>query len=265
MSSVEENIDRVPVEDNVIEGDFKIEQDWSDAEAMEAEAMGWIPPDRSKKLPEGKKFVGPKEYMERNPLYSKMKTLESSIGELTEHYQRVSEKDRKAAEDKYEAQITALKAKKVEAMDEGDHKAVVDIDEAIRTTEKPKEEPKGDPVFDKWVASNSWYTDNQYLSVQADLIAEKYVGKGLRGKAVLDATEEHMKKAYPDQFKTERDRPSAVEGDTRGAPRKTSDELSEKDLTADERTIYRKFERLGAFPKDTDKQKYFKDAIDLRD
>lgn len=264
MSSVEENIDRVPVSDNVI--DMEIKQDWTDAEAQEAEAMGWIPPDRSKKLPEGRKFKGPVEYMEGNPLYSKMKTLESSIGQLTEHYQKVSERDRKAVVEEYEAKIETLKAKKVEAMDEGNHQAVVDIDEAIRTTEKPAEEPEADPVFDSWVANNDWYEKDNFLSVQADTIAEKYLGKGLRGKELLDTMTTHMKKAYPDSFKTERDRPSAVEGDTRGAPRKPSNgELTEKDLTADERTIYRKFEHLGAFPTDKDKQKYFKDAVDLRD
>ncbi|MDY6959498.1 MAG: hypothetical protein SVK08_10110, partial [Halobacteriota archaeon] len=51
----------------------EVEVTWSPEEASEAEAMGWIPPERAKKLPEGKEYVGPVEYMERNPLYRQMK------------------------------------------------------------------------------------------------------------------------------------------------------------------------------------------------
>lgn len=253
---------REPIVADPVEGEEVIEQAWSDAEAQEAESMGWIPPDRSKKLPEGKTFLDPVKYMERNPLYGRMKSLESSFGQLTEHYQKASERDRETAKKEYEAKIESLNAKKVEALDAGEHKTVVDIDEAIRTTEKPVE-PVHDPVFDLWAKDNDWYIKDKFLAVQADNIAQKYLNEGVLGKAMLDETTKDIKKGYPDRFKTARSRPASVEGDT-GKPAGKTKELSEKDLTAEERTIYRNFEKIGSFPKDEHKQQYFKDAVAAR-
>lgn len=258
---------QIPNEGTIIEEEStEIEQNWSDDEALEAEAMGWIPPDRSKKLPEGKKFVGPKEFMERNPLYKKMKSLESTVGQLNSHHHRVLENEQKKAEKTYHAEIERLKAEKVTALDEGDNKRVVEIDEEIRTTDKPEVKPEADPVFDAWTNENSWYTEDKFLSVEADNIAEKYLAKGLRGRELLDATAEHIKTAYKDRFKPEkRDRPAAVEADTRGGQRSSSKSSSEKDLTLDEREVFKNFERMGVFKDDKEVSKYIKEVIDLRE
>jgi len=255
-----------------MEADLKIEEpeevnevdiDWSESEAAEAEAMGWIPPDRAKKLPEGKKFVGPKEYMERNPLYSKMKSLETSFEQLNNHYHKVSETERKKAEKEYIKEIETLKAEKIKALDEADHQRVVDIDEKIRTTEKPVNEP--DPVFEKWVGKNEWYQNDPFLRVEADRIGERYLASGMKGQALLDATHEHLKQAYPDKFANkERARPPQVEGST--PPVKPgSKKLSVSDLTADEKTVYKNFESMNVFKTDDEKQKYLREVVELRD
>lgn len=256
---------QVGEEGSTIEGESKeIEQKWSEDEALEAESMGWIPPERAGKLPEGKKFIAPKEFMERNPLYNKMKNLESTMEQLNSHHQRVLENDRKQSEKKYKEDISKLKAEKVEAIKEGDGERVVQIEDAIENTEKPQQE--SDPVFDLWVKNNDWYEKDSFLSVEADMVAEKYLAKGLRGKELLDAMTSHVKSLHKDKFEPEkRERPAAVEGDTRGAPRKTSTSITEKDLTPDERQVFKNFERMNVFNDDKAKASYFKDVIELRE
>lgn len=252
-------------EGTTIEGESKdITPEWSEEEALEAESMGWIPPERATKLREGKKFIAPKEFMERNPLYSKMKNLESTMESLNSHHQRVLENDRKKAEKKYQEDITALKAEKIEAIKEGDGERVVQIEEAIEKTEKPQEE--SDPVFDTWVKDNDWYEKDSFLSVEADMVAEKYLAKGLRGRKLLDAMTTHIKSLHKDKFEPEkRERPAAVEGDTRGGNRSTKKSYTEKDLLPDEREVFKNFERMNVFGDDKAKTKYFKDVVELRD
>jgi len=130
----------------------EIENDWSDEDAAEAESMGWIPPERAGKIPEGKKFVKPKEYMERNPLYKKVKKLEESQRQIASQFQKVSESAKNRAEKEYQGIIAKLEAEKVAALDEGDSLRVVDIDKKIRTAEKPINPVDAvDPVFSAWV------------------------------------------------------------------------------------------------------------------
>lgn len=251
------------VEEEVIEEVNEVEIDWSEDEAAEAQTMGWIPPDRAKKLPEGKKFIGPKEYMERNPLYNKMKSLETSFDQLNNHYHKVSETERKKAEKEYIKEIETLKAEKIKALDEADHQRVVDIDEQIRTTEKPVAE--SDPVFDAWLSNNEWYQNDTFLRVEADRIAESYLASGLKGKSLLDATHDHIKQVYPDKFSNkERARPAQVEGSTPPA-KPSSKKLSVNNLTVDEKTVYKNFESMNVFKTDDDKQKYLREVIELRD
>lgn len=256
---------QIPNEGTIIEGESTaIEQDWSDAEAAEAELMGWIPPDRAKKLPEGKSFVGPKEFMERNPLYKKMKSLESTVGQLNSHHQRVLENEQKKAEKHYKDELERLKAEKITALDEGDNKRVVEIDEEIRTTEKPEATPESDPVFDNWSKDNAWYAEDKFLAVQADQIAQKYLSEGVFGQEMLEKMTNDIKSGFPDKFET-KTRPATVESDTRGVNRSSSKTLSEKDLTLDEREVFKNFDRMGVFADDKAKAKYLKEVIDLRD
>ena len=250
-------------EGSTIEAEKQIEPQWSESEALEAEAMGWIPPERAGKLPEGKKFIEPKEYMERNPLYKKMKNLESTMESLNSHHQRVLENDRKQSEKKYQDEISQLKLQKVEAIKEGDGERVVQIEDAIEKTEKPQ--PESDPVFDKWAESNEWYTTDKFLAVEADKVAQGYLSQGLRGIELLNTMSEHMKELYPKKFEPEKARPAAVEGDTNGGKRPSSKGATEKSLTADEREVFKNFERMNVFADDKAKTAYFKDVIELRE
>jgi len=266
MNAKVEDVDLVAaVEDGVkdeITQDVKVT--WTPEEASEAEAMGWIPPERAKKLPEGKEYVGPVEYMERNPLYRQMKELKSSFAQLNSHYQKVSEVEHKKAEKEFNEKIASLKAEKVKALDEADHSRVVEIDEEIRTTEKPTEEKADNTVFNEWVKENKWYEDDSFLRVEATKVGEILYSDKLYGAELLDAVKDHLKQAYPDKFSNPaREKPSAVEGGTTKPTR--SKKATVESLTADERTIYNNFERMGVFSDEGSAEKYIKEVIALRD
>ncbi|MBW2647553.1 MAG: hypothetical protein JRE23_15540, partial [Deltaproteobacteria bacterium] len=177
---------------------------------------------------------------------------------------RVAENEHKKAEKEYKDVIERLKSEKVAALDEGDNRRVVELDDQILNTEKPVEEPQEDVVFKQWNKGNEWYDNDQFLAVQADMVAQQYLNKGLRGKELLDTMTEHMKTAYPDRFKKDSDRPASVEGGT-VRPRTPSKNLSEKDLTPDERAVFKNFNRMNMFKDDAAKTKYFKEVIELRD
>jgi len=243
----------------------EVVQDWSDEEAAEAEAMGWIPPERAGKLPEGKKFKGPQEYMQANPLYRKMKEMENSFNQLNSHYQKVSETEHKKAAQQYEATIAQLKAEKVQALDEADHTKVVEIDEQIRTTEKPVEEKPVDNTFQEWVSENDWYEKDDFLRIEAEKTGQAMYSDKLYGKPLLEAVKAHLKEAYPQKFgNPKRQKPAAVDSGN-AAPKSSGSKVSVKDLTQDERTVYENFKRMNVFKTDAEAKKYLAEVVELRD
>lgn len=260
MAAAEAGMQEEPKQEQVIE------PDWTTEQAAEAEAMGWIPPERSGKLPEGKSFVGPVEYMKRNPLYSKVKELESGLSRLNEHYQKVSEVEHEKAKKAYEDRIAELEAQKIEALDNAEHAKVVEIDKELRSTKEPEAEKQQDSSdFQEWVKENDWYENDSFLRIEATKVGEILYSDKLYGKPLLNAVKEHLKQAYPDKFKNpERDKPSPVEGAS-ARPTGGSKKATEKDLTADERTIYRNFKNLGVFKEEGSVQKYIDEVIALRD
>ncbi len=235
----------------------------------EAKAMGYR--DDRDKLPEGKKFVGPVEYMERNPLYKKLKVLEGNFSQLNTHYQKVSEMEFKKAEKEFESKLKTLKAEKVTALDDADHKRVVEIDEEIRATEKPVEAKAGNSQeFESWIKDNDWFNTNKFLQVQAQIVGER-LSYDMQGKELLDAVKDHLKRAHPEEFtNSNRSKAAAVESGS-NVRKLNGKKPSSKDLTADEATVYKNFKRMGTFTGKTEdesrsmEQKYFEEVIATRE
>lgn len=74
--------------------------------------------------------------------------------------------------------------------------------------------PPSDPVFDSWLAQNSWYNDPD-MAIEAEAIAYKLRKKGTKddGLAFLDKVKDEMKKQFPEKFgNPRRSQAGAVEG-----------------------------------------------------
>jgi len=239
----------------------------------EAEGQGWqsdFEGDNKKTaaefLHDGKFFTEIKELKSQN------KKLAKSFDNLTDHYEKVRINDQRKSEQDYQDRIDKLKSEKVLALDEGDNQRVVDIDEQLRTTEKPIQQPEVNVngEFDDWLKDNSWYDDSEFLRVEADSIGQQYYDQGKRGKQLFGAIENHIRRKYPGDFENEkRSRaPTVEEGSTMNSqlndkPNGNS-KATFKDLTREEQKIFNEFKADGIFKNDDMIQKYYNDVLEVR-
>lgn len=252
--------------DQEIKEELEIEKTWTDEQEKEAETMGWISPEKSEHLPTGKKYLGPVEFMERNPLYKRVKHLESSYSQLNSHYHNVAANEKQKAEKEYREKIEKLKSEKVKALDDDDNQRVVDIDEEIRTSERPGNK-EFDQEFSTWKGQNSWFDSDPELKDYADYIGPKYADEhpGVPYAQILAHVTETVKKTFPGKFtNSNRSRPASVEGDTQ--PRIAGKTMTEKDLTSDEYKVFKNFDAMGVFTdkEGKDRKKYINEVIELR-
>ena len=135
----------------------------------------------------------------------KMDGLESGLKMLKTHNDTV-----------YNAQVVALKGKiaelktqRVEAVEDGDNKAVAVIDTQIKDiSEIPDKLPEGDgmpdPVFLDWQDKNDWYEDAE-MKAYADWQGDNNVAlRGLPQKKFLESITNMVKDNFPENFKTKK-------------------------------------------------------------
>jgi len=242
--------------------------DDTDEQIKEAEAQGWSSEYEGDNKKTASEFIHDgKFFKEIGELKSKNKKLSQSFDQLTTHYEKVRANDLRKAETDYQEKIEQLKSEKVQALDEGDNRRVVEIDEQLRTTEKPVVD-NINPVnadFDNWVKTNGWYDDSEFLRVEADSIGQQYYDQGKRGTQLFTAIEKHIKRKYPNDFENEnRSRPASVEGGTNGNPKSTSGKAAIKDLTRQEREVFERFKSNGIFKTDESIQTYLNQVMEVR-
>jgi len=241
---------------------------------VELEQMeeGWIPPEREDQL-NGKKFLTAEEYKERGKFFKKIDSqqkvidrLENSISHINEHNQRTHERELKKQRAEYEQTIEQLKQEKIAALDEGDSKRVVEIDEAMRKAEMPEPPPPQKaiaPEFEQWKQENQWYDTDKELREYADMIGDGYMVRNPNGslKALYQFAENEVKARFPDKFENkQRQSAPSVEGGGSPVTKKTTSKL-----TAEEQAMMDDLGVAGYLKTDADKQKYIKDVIANRD
>jgi len=250
----------------------KVEIEYTEIE-QEAIEEGWIPPDRFEKAGKDTDFKTAEQFMENSSFFRKIKDqrkqiedLQSTVAGITDHQNKVAKRDLADQKSKYEETISELKAQKVQALDEGDHKQVVDIDEKIRKTQEPVAAPQNNTaIIDTWKAKNSWYESNEFLGMEADILSSEYANRGEPLESALTKIEAHLKRKYPAEFENKnRNKAPNVEGGS-NLPANKGKIASDKDLTPDEKTVYAKFNRMGVFEDDKARKQYFAQVIKLRD
>jgi len=237
-------------------------------QVAEAESQGWQADFDGDNKKSASEFIHDgKFFKEIGELKSKNKKLSQSFDQLTTHYEKVRANDLKKAEENYQEKIDQLKSEKVQALDEGDNRRVVEIDEQIRTAEKPVAEniTPHNNEFDDWVKTNGWYDDSEFLRVEADSIGQQYYDNGKRGTQLFTAIEKHIKRKYPNEFENEsRSRPASVEGGANGSPKPASGKASIKDLTQQERQVFERFKSNGIFKTKESVQTYLEQVMEVR-
>lgn len=182
-----------------------------------ARESGWTPKEDFKGDPE--KWVDAKEWVERAPLFDEMKklrrkakALEGTVNQLKDHYQRVEE-------NAYKRAVDTLKAEKMKALEEGDHKRVMEVDDELDELRNKKvqtvQAPQVDPAYERWLESNTWYDTNAELREYADFVGLRYAREnpGKSPEEYWDYAARRTREQFPDRFQNaRRSSPSPVEG-----------------------------------------------------
>jgi hypothetical protein len=179
----------------------RVSADKTSTYSKQARKDGWVPqedwieqgkdPDDWVDAPE---FVRRGELMDRIKGQSKaLKTESKRIKELEEQVKLLAEHNRKIAQVEYEKAKKALRSQKIEALEEQDHEAVLEIDDKLSELEEAAKEsqanaetdaaaqvaeateaaPMPKPVAD-WLEQNSWYKEDPILMGAADVYAKQY-------------------------------------------------------------------------------------------
>lgn len=238
-----------------------------DPVSEKAKGMGWKPKEQFEGDPD--MWVDAGEFIRRQPLFDEIHKYKKRYTELEKNIQKFKEHNLKVEEAAYKRALDTLKAEKLKALEEGDHQAVIEIDERISEAKasKPKPETVQNP-FNEWVKENDWYVNDPLKAEYADQAGARYVSmnpgcppeeafeyaaKAVKMKFKADFTTESAK---PERREDSRSRISAVESG-RSAPIKPSkwDQLSDE-----EKHIAMPFVRDGFITK----EKYAEDYLAIK-
>lgn len=225
---------------------------------QKARDLGWVP----KEEYEGDEthWLEAAEFVRRQPLFEKidkqnreLKEMKRTMAQFSQHHARVRETEYKRA-------LADLKARKVEAFNEGDAAAIVAIEEkidAVKDAQKQfeveqaaqiKQEAEAiHPEFEAWTSRNTWYTADRAMRAYADAYGTELAAKG--GKTpqeVLKEVEKKVREEFPRKFSNpNRDRPGAVEGKSApAAGGRASSDYTPNDF---ERRVAEKFVKQGLY------------------
>ena len=217
------------------------ERDW----LVEAKKIGW-----------NEEYSGPdkvdaKEYVLRKPLFDQIHSLKKKSRELeaaVRHQRMVQEK---LIEQEREKVIADLTKKRMDAIEEGDAKKVVEVEAQIREKEQSLQSPGGGPPpeFLEFVAENEWYDQDEDMRLFADAkgVALYKANPKKPLKELYAEVAAKVREKFPQAFKNpNRTKPSAVEGTTPD-PANVKKDLGWDDIPREYRRIAESQWRAGAF------------------
>lgn len=224
-----------------------------------ASEQGWVPQDQWEGDPD--QWRPAKEFLDRGELFKKIDDQRRELKQLKHTMEEFGKHHAKVREVEYARALATLKAQKKAALEDGDHDAVVEIDEQIAETKEQAKEAAAeaarpapqqhepDPVFVRWQQRNQWYANNRAMKGAADEIARELVLRGEKDpQVILAAVDKEIRKEFPEKFENpNRGKPGVVEGSANRGGRTTKDDFH---MTDDEKRIMNKFVASGAITKE---------------
>ena len=200
--------------------------------------------------------------------------LKDDVGRIVEFNKKQSEKHILELEGK----IQSLKAKREEAVAEGDierfketEKDLIDTANILNTEkatlqEKPKEKPSDETfqkAFTPWVERNGWFSKDEQMTRYAMSFKNDPRMANMNDEEYLSAVEKEVREAFPHKFqKPVPSTPTVSSGSTvrKGAvaPAKT---YSEAGLSYQQKQLLDDYERMGIFKNKEERQAYVKDML----
>lgn len=193
----------------------------SEAE-QKASRLGWVPKDQFKGDPE--KWRPAEEFLDRgmnmlpllqrdnDRLHKGMSRLEKRLEEQARTFEEFQKYNEKAEERAYRRAKAELEAKLEASVQTGDVAAakqatqeLADLEtERPKVVEKPKEVEKNkpDPVFQDWIAENTWFNSDPALTGYATKVFGQ-LEKSMPGKThaeLLAETKRKVMEKFPEDF-----------------------------------------------------------------
>jgi DNA repair exonuclease SbcCD ATPase subunit len=174
--------------------------------------------------------------------------VKTVVKELNEHQKKIAQLERTKA-------LKELKARKVEALQESDHAAVVEIDEQIEELKEPQAVPQSTaPQIPAEVASwlndpkNEWYHSDPDLNFDMDKLFNFRLKKGRTDfAAMLQEAQDEVAKRYPNKFKpAQSTRTTIVDKETEGRPSGTK-RHTYRDLDEAQIAVAKRFVKMGTY------------------
>lgn len=209
---------------------------------QEAISLGWQPKDQFESDPknEGKKWRSAEDFLDRKPLFDKIDQQGRELKDVKKALQHLANQNKMVEELAYKKAIEELKAQKKQALEEGEHALVVEIDDRIADLKTaavtPPPQPQSaqpHPEFQRWVDRNEWYVKDTKLRNIADGIGLSLAREGKAPQEIMQEVEQQIKNLYPDRFGMKRVPPNP-EGT---GSRKSSGGNAEAMLSPEEKRI----------------------------
>jgi len=237
---------------------------YTPAESLAMEG-GWKPKDEYNGDPA--KWVSAEEFNRRGELFEKIDYQNREIKEMKRAMKEVLDHQGKIREQAYAEALKTLKTQKAQAVEEGDSKVFLAVEEQEEQLKKAwateKQEQKAQvrngpsEVFTSFLMENSWYTKDQEQREYADKTGIAYAKKlGIQPgtatpeqeSAVLEYVVSKVKEKFSSQKKIQ-----SVESGRGGAQTQTSQQSSkgfkESDLSPTEKRAMDNYVRWGVMTK----------------
>lgn len=255
-----------------------IEQDMHDEEehdpvVAKALEQGWRPEDEWDGDPadwvDAKEFVFRGQLMERISQENKTnKKLQSELEGVKKALKELGEHNKKLAKIEYDRALKKLKQEKLNALEEGDHSTVLEIDEQIDSLKetqddydygvddqeeedtRPQYTDEDVKLLQTWVSRNPWFNTDVAMNGAVDALANRYLAKHPEDvEGMLKYVDVEIRKEFPHKFKKRATGQSVTEVNGRGQSKKktVTKKFSEKDLNDEQRTVAKTFVKQGVF------------------
>lgn len=225
---------------------------------LDAREQGWVPKDEFKG--DEHKWVDAGEFIRRGELFAKiesqnkkLKSMEDTLHQFKQHHDKVQE-------NAYKKALADLKAKKKEALVEGDADLVIEVDERIAevkqeqaaaqaAAQRQPAQQEEHPEFTNFKVKNSWYESSVPMRAWADARGTELARQGKSPSEVLRTVEREVREEFPNRFENpNRSKPAGVEATTRGG-KQAEAAYSPNDT---ERMLAKKFVRDGLYKSESE-------------
>jgi len=199
----------------------------------------------------GENKKSPKEYLEVSMRHNKVlkernDRLAEQIDTLNDQMTQLVAFQNEQKQKAINKALAELNAQKKEAISDGDHQRVEEIDDQInKQTVAIK---ANDPILELWLQRNPWYKDNEDLGIEADIIAQqlkatgRFDGSDKDYERLLNTVEKRIKSSFSDKFKNpKKDNPAEVDSGNVSSGRQSSSKKSYADLPADAKAACDRF------------------------